>query len=352
MKKILLIEDHEQMRENTAEILSLSGYMVETAANGKIGVEMAKKINPDLIICDIMMPELDGYGVLHILSKLEKTAHIPFIFLTAKTEKEDFRKGMNLGADDYLTKPFTDIELLDAIEIRLRKKELAKKEFSKDFEGLQQFLNEARKIQSLDSLTDNCQTKLFKKKQVIFHEDSFPHGIFFILSGKVKTYKTNKEGKEFITSLCKPGEFIGYQAQINEEAHNETAEALEDSELAIIPKNDFFKLLFNNNEVSRQFIKMLTEDVKEKEEKLIDLAYNSVRKRVAQALVLLEEKYSKNANTLFTISASREDLANLVGTSKESVTRTLSDFKDEKLIGIKGSKITIFDLEKLKKMKN
>src|SRR6478735_4631682 len=127
MKKILLIEDNNEIRENTAEILALANYHVITAQNGKVGVELAQHENPDLIICDIMMPELDGFGVIHILSKKAETALIPFIFLTAKTEKSDIRKGMNLGADDYLTKPFDDTELLNAIETRLRKSALLKK---------------------------------------------------------------------------------------------------------------------------------------------------------------------------------------------------------------------------------
>src|SRR6187200_2411089 len=127
MKKILLIEDNLEVRENTEEILSLANYEVLTAPNGKVGVELAQKENPDLIICDIMMPELDGYGVLHILNKKAETAGIPFIFLTAKTEKTDIRKGMNLGADDYLTKPFDDTDLLNAIEARLHKSSMQHK---------------------------------------------------------------------------------------------------------------------------------------------------------------------------------------------------------------------------------
>src|SRR5580704_8128521 len=102
MKKVLLIEDNNEMRENISEILSLANYAVLTAENGKVGVEIAKRDKPDLIICDIMMPDLDGYGVLHILGKDPETAGIPFIFLTAKAEKGDIRKGMNLGADDYM----------------------------------------------------------------------------------------------------------------------------------------------------------------------------------------------------------------------------------------------------------
>ena len=112
-KSILLIEDNKDMRENTSEILELAHYKVSTAKNGKEGVELAQKQKPDLIICDIMMPVLDGYGVLHMLSKNPETANIPFIYLSAKAERSDLRKGMEMGADDYLTKPFDDIELLN-----------------------------------------------------------------------------------------------------------------------------------------------------------------------------------------------------------------------------------------------
>ena len=127
MKRILLIEDNTEVRENTAEILSLADYDVTTATNGKEGVELVQKLLPDLVVCDIMMPELDGYGVLHILSKKPETASIPFIFLTAKAEKSDMRKSMELGADDYLTKPFDDTDLLKAIEARFRKRDLQQK---------------------------------------------------------------------------------------------------------------------------------------------------------------------------------------------------------------------------------
>src|SRR5687767_2864833 len=118
MKTILIIEDNVDVRENTAEILELAGYKVLQAENGKLGVEVARKMKPDLIICDIMMPVLDGYGVIHLLNKNVETASIPFIYLTAKSERNDFRKGMELGADDYISKPFDDTELLKAVESR------------------------------------------------------------------------------------------------------------------------------------------------------------------------------------------------------------------------------------------
>ena len=119
---ILLIEDNLHVRENTTEILELAGYTVVAACNGNEGVKMAEKQIPDLIICDIMMPELDGYGVLSILKKNIATASIPFIFLSAKEENWDYQK--SIGADAYLTKPFDDINLLSTIESCLKKKNL------------------------------------------------------------------------------------------------------------------------------------------------------------------------------------------------------------------------------------
>ena len=127
MKKVLVIEDNQDVRENIADILELENYKVITAENGKIGVEKAFQNVPDIIICDIMMPELDGYDVFKHLSVNPKMASVPFVFLTAKAEKEDMRKGMNLGADDYIIKPFDEHELLDAIESRLKKHDFLKK---------------------------------------------------------------------------------------------------------------------------------------------------------------------------------------------------------------------------------
>ena len=109
-KQVLIIEDNTDIRENIVEILELADFTVLQANNGKIGVDLALKNKPDIILCDIMMPDLDGYGVLYMLNKNPETATIPFIFLTAKAERVDLRKGMEMGADDYLTKPFDDIE--------------------------------------------------------------------------------------------------------------------------------------------------------------------------------------------------------------------------------------------------
>src|SRR5207248_9526251 len=141
-KTVLVIDDNMDIRENTSEILELAGYKTFTAENGKQGVEIAQKEKPSLIVCDIMMPDLDGYGVLHLLRKNEETQNIPFIFLTAKTERSDFRKGMEMGADDYITKPFDEIELLNAVEIRFKKYEILEQKYSSSPQGINQFLKD------------------------------------------------------------------------------------------------------------------------------------------------------------------------------------------------------------------
>ncbi|MBD2531623.1 response regulator [Nostoc flagelliforme FACHB-838] len=127
MNTILIIEDEPQVRENIQEILQLSDFETLIAVNGKIGLEIAQSKLPDLIICDIMMPELDGYSVLSALRQNEATTNIPLIFVTAKAERSDFRQGMDFGADDYLTKPFTPEELLSAIASRLEKHALVER---------------------------------------------------------------------------------------------------------------------------------------------------------------------------------------------------------------------------------
>jgi DNA-binding NarL/FixJ family response regulator len=134
MNKILVIEDEPEMRRNLLTVLRLEQFQPLGAENGRLGLELARREKPDLILCDVMMPELDGHGVLQALRADAETAAIPFIFLTAKGEKADLRNGMNLGADDYLTKPVARADLLQAIAARLRRAEdQARREFKPDF---------------------------------------------------------------------------------------------------------------------------------------------------------------------------------------------------------------------------
>ena len=346
MKKILLIEDNAEVRENTAEILSLADYDVTTAKNGKEGVELAQKILPDLVVCDIMMPELDGYGVLHILSKKPETAAIPFIFLTAKAEKADMRKGMELGADDYLTKPFDDTDLLNAIEARFRKRALQQKNYSISAEGLNQFIGDARQVLNLKDLCRENKVKAYKKKSEIFSEGDTPSYVYFIKSGNIKTYKSHPDGKELIINLFKENDFFGYEPLLENSLFVDSAIALEDSELVLIPKQDFITLLNSHADVSATFISMLCKKVAEKESQLLHLAYNSVRQRTAEALLKMWQ-LKKGIDPL---SILRDDLAKIVGTASESVIRVLSDFRDEGLIEMEGTKIKLVQNSKLEQV--
>jgi len=351
MKKILFIDDNNELRMNTAEILELANYKVFTAANGKVGVETALKEKPDLVICDIMMPVLDGYGVLHTLQKNSATMNTPFIFLTAKTEKSDLRKGMEAGADDYIMKPFTGTELLNAVEGRLKKVELLRQHFSREEEDPEAStkINGANMLQEL---VDGRYTNKYKKKQVIYSEGNRPSKLFYIQKGKVKTFKTNEDGKELVVELFNQGDFLGYAALLEGTSYKETAEAMEETEVAIIPKEDFDELIHHNYEVVQTFIKLLAKNVREKEEHLVGLAYNSLRRKVATALLQLDEKYNSEGNQDFVINISRENLATIAGTATESLIRTLTDFKNERLVDLDHGSILLRNKYKLQTIVN
>jgi DNA-binding NarL/FixJ family response regulator len=141
MKKILVIEDEPEMRRNITALLRYYDYEPVAAENGRQGLELARREKPDLILCDVMLPELDGHGVLQAMQLDSTLAQTPFIFLTARGEKEDIRSGMNLGADDYLTKPVANADLVRAIEARLKRSEQQmRREFRPDFSSLEPLL--------------------------------------------------------------------------------------------------------------------------------------------------------------------------------------------------------------------
>ena len=330
----------------------MAHYRTQTAENGKLGLEKAFEFQPDLIVCDVVMPELDGYGVIQAIQKNPGLAHIPFVFLTGKSEKEEIRKAMDLGADDYLTKPFSCTELLSAIETRMKKIELARKDFIAEIEitnGTSDHLSESDLFQSL---TEGRVINRYKKKQVIFSEGNHPNRLYYVVKGKVKAYKSNDFGKELVTELYGPSDFLGHVSILENAVYKRNAEAMEDTELAVIPREDFMELINNHPQALRKFIQLLAGDVTQKEERLISMAYNSLRKKVADALLTLQAKYKETNEQEFSINISRESLASISGTATESLIRTLSDFKQEKLIAIRDGRIYITNTSKLERMYN
>lgn len=347
MSKVLVIEDDRIMRENTVELLKLSGYEVASATNGKEGIARAHDFLPDLIICDIMMPELDGYGVLHILNKEEKTAGIPFIFITAKSRKEDMRKGMDMGADDFLTKPFQDIELINAVESRIKRHEIVKKRYKNNTQDVHTFFQDASELLSLKSIKPKYQSSSYRPKEIIYRSGDDAYFLYFIDKGKVKTYRLNDDGKEFITANYQQGDFFGYQPLLEERGYDEYAEVIEECKVYKILKEDFIKLIYENKEVASKFIKLLSKNLSNKEEQLVHLAYSSVRKRVVRKLLELDNETGTGE-----ISISRTDLASMVGTSKETLVRSLTEMREDHIIKTEGSKIILLDKEKLKRLES
>lgn len=343
---ILLIEDNVEMAENVAAILELAKYNVMHAANGRIGVDLAQKCQPDLILCDVMMPELDGYGVLHILSKAPETAGIPFVFLTAKADHADFRMGMNLGADDYVTKPFDSVDLLKVIETRLKKHEQAK---TFNDQNVHTSFNMARALKDFRRLAENRASKSFKRKDFVYMEGQTPHDVFLLESGRVKTYKVNYDGKELITGIHQAGDFLGFVSLLEDKPYGESAEVLENARVTIIPKDDFLALIYSSKDVAQRFMKILSRDLETMEKRLLHVAYQSLRQRVANTLLDIEAKLEASGEgAIFTMA--RRDISNIVGTATESLNRTLADFKSEGLIEILATGLRIRDHAKLKRL--
>ncbi len=348
MKTILLIEDDVILRENTAELLELSNYKVITAANGKIGLETALNLVPDIIICDIMMPELDGYGVLEALANKEKTKHIPFIFLSAKTERKDVRKGMDLGADDYITKPFEEEELLSAIESRLAKAEILKDLREKE-DDAKEVEPELRSLNDLKNFFDDHGKSVnFSEGEIIYEEGQNSNYIYLVSKGLVKCNKLDEQGKELTTALHQEDDLFGYTSFTQNIPYQETATAVKETTLVAISKNDLKDILSNNHQVTLELIQMITNDLTGVKDQLLHMAYSSVKKRTANTILKFAEKLNRKPDEAIRIS--RNDLAGVAGIATESLIRTLSGFKDLGIIEIEGRNIRIIDIQQLQQI--
>lgn len=352
MRKILIIEDNEDVRDNTADLLKLADYNVCTSSDGASGIQKARSFLPDLIICDIMMPGLDGYQVLESLQANIKTAGIPFVFLSAKADKSDVRKGMNLGADDYLTKPFEEQELLEAINSRLKRHEFLQKEYSRDMRGLNAFMEHAAAFLNLDYIERIYYSKTYEAKDLLYMEGNAANFLYYVKEGLVKSFKSTEGGKELITGISQEGDFVGSLSLLNPEGiYLESALILEHSEIYRIPKADFIQLLEENKIVSKKFIELISNNLIDAQEQLINLAYSPVRKRLALVLIKLQRAGLIQDATHRGIDIAREDLAGMVGTATETVIRALSELKDNGVIRMgKARRILIANPKRLKEI--
>jgi CheY-like chemotaxis protein len=342
-QKILIIEDNDDVRENLSEILVLSGYETVTATNGKLGVQAALQVNPDLILCDIMMPELDGYGVLRILSRNPATGNIPFIFLTAKTEMVDMRRGMTLGADDYITKPFDDVELLNTIEVRLQKKRSSIRH-----DAASMMMNNLSAQQAYDSFPPewkDAEPKKVIRKDLLYAEGQICRHVYLVVSGTALATRVDDYSKEVITQLYQHPHVIGVSSALTSDRYQETIKALDDLEVLSVKRDDFIAFILQDKQLSYYYLTLMAKGLVRAEEKFLLQAYSPVRMKLAAVLLDLYEAFAVDGKAV--IPVQREELAAMAGTAKETIIRTLSEFKEEGLVKISGTDIVIDDVRLL-----
>lgn len=204
-------------------------------------------------------------------------------------------------------------------------------------------------VEDVEILTANKTEQVYKKGELIFREGGFPPGIFYIISGKVKKYKLDKDAREQIIYVANTGELLGYHAILSEDRYPDSAATLEESRIAFIPKEDFLETLNQSKVLSRRLLKTLSHEFAVLANSLSMFAQKSVRERLALQLIVLREKYKINfkEGMPVEINMGRDDLASLVGTARENVVRVLSEFKADNILETKGRKIIVLDVTRL-----
>jgi CRP-like cAMP-binding protein/CheY-like chemotaxis protein len=344
MARILIIDDDKAFLKITADVLTVAGYSVDYAADGKTGVIMAQATHPDVILCDIQMLDLDGYGVLKILSKENDTASIPFIFISSKNDSASIRKSLFHGGDDYLIKPIQSSELIDAIEKRLQRIQLWKSTSTEKSEY--KFFKNKPIGTFLSDFFAERKLKALKKKDKLYYENDFANHTYYLISGKIKTIKTDSYGKEYVTDIFLPGKLLGFLPIQENGEHRETAVAMEPSVIAVVPKHEFVDYLKREPSFSFALMQLMAENIAEKENRMLQLAYATVKERVAETLLYFHNQQDAS-NPIAGIS--RDDLASIVGTTKESLVRALSEFKKDGSIKALNKSIAINDVKTLRR---
>jgi CRP/FNR family transcriptional regulator, polysaccharide utilization system transcription regulator len=350
MNTILLIEDDADLRDKTCRILMQAGYHVIKAENGRVGLDYIEKNkkNLSMILCGVTMPELDGYSVFQAYKTMPEMKHVPFVFTGDKIENEHARKLANIAAGDFLVKPYSSSELLSLIAARFEITD-SKKQYPDEFVNI---LFKETVLNNKEHFKNRYQVKTIPRHNMLFMEGDKSFYIYYIIKGMVKIFKTNELGKEYITNIYTHGNFFGYSAFLNNEMHNDSAMVLEDSEIVKFSRNDFFELILDNREACLKIMQDLSLLLNKSEEKLVRLAYNSARKKVAEAVLFIAKKYASNSTGNFSFPVSRNDLSAISGISPESVSRNLTDFRKEGLIEAENGHIVILNMSKLEGLKN
>jgi CRP/FNR family cyclic AMP-dependent transcriptional regulator len=327
--KILLIVNDPEIRASTSEILELASYQVIQASDGKNGIEQAIAERPDIIVTEITMPGLDGFGVLHLLQGKPWFGSVLFIVLCSVLDKKEWRRAMELGADDVIIKPFEGTELLSCIEARIRK-QLLRQNGHLPIDIAKPPLQSESEL--LSYLIQDRNIDRYNKRQLIIKEGERPTKVYYVVCGKARSFKTHPDGKDLVIDLYGPGDYIGFEDLLSGSNYSETVETLDYTELAIIPRKDFEELIQLSTLASKKFIEKLIQRSARLQNRLLWLAYHSLRQKVAAAILQLKQKYNSTSNGTFEINLNRAAFASIAGTATESSIRTLGEFKAEHLI--------------------
>lgn len=346
MNNILIIENDLDLLGKYSDVLKNSGYEVTAAFNSEIGINLALSKLPSLILCNTVLSNIDGFGVLSILSKNPSTTKIPFVFLNALSTPDIVKKGIACGADDFVTKPFQCDQLVRSVEGRINKNQ--NQTSLPISEANNNHPHNGTGLEKLFDLISQCKIRHIKKKQTLYYESDHSQWLYLLIEGCIKTLKLTDDGRQMITGLYKPNSFIGLDTLLLDDPWLESAEATQDSSLYLISKSAIIDLLNEHVGLNQHFIKILSANLREKKDQLVELAYESVRKRLTQVLVRL----NKNAVPIDQIDICRDELAGLAGIATETVSRILTDFRERGLIERNGSQIHIMDLGGLIKMKS
>ncbi|MDX1472265.1 MAG: cyclic nucleotide-binding domain-containing protein, partial [Flavobacteriaceae bacterium] len=266
--------------------------------------------------------------------------------LSAKTEHKQVRKGMDMGADDYLTKPYEEEELISAVESRLAKATLISQVQSEKSKG-QQLEEDFKDLNELKNFfDDNGRISTHSKGETIYRKGQYATLVYLINKGVVKLHTMDDNGKELITSLLKEDDFLGLTAIAHDHPYTEYATAVEDVELAGISITELKSILFENRKITLDLMDELSDNLIEVKEQLLQMAFSSVKKKTAQTILQFSNVLNKRPDEPIRIS--RYDLSSVAGIATESLIRTLSDFKKQGLIQIEGRNIRILDIEGLK----
>ena len=339
---ILVIDDMRDVRENISELLELSGYHVLQAEDGYEGIRKAKRHAPELILCDIMMPGIDGYGVAEILARQEETKHIPFIYLTAKAEPADFKKGLQKGAVDYITKPFESDELIESISLRIRQTASNKPVQASDVDW-QNWVDYLMTDAPLDRDGEPLAEVHLSAEATLFEQDDQANCLYFIKSGSVRSEYTDAAGRTLCFHLSRAGDFAGWSMGFQQGAYPHTAVAMTPCKAIRIPMSHIQTMLLEQPSMALTWGQLHQQVHSNLVDDMMGILYGNARENVARVLLRFAEW---NGET-WTVIMPRETLAKSIGVAYETVIRTISQFKNEGWVSARGRRITLTNRDAL-----